>query len=112
MSTASYFLLEGLSNCEFSARLHLSPLIQGLMLSLARHHPGLQGNMFPVTRDRPGGSTGGMGLRSGEKDVAAKPLWKMPKLNAMLKLLSCYLRFLGNFLLFFFFLSPKRFDSR
>lgn len=31
-----------------------------------------------VTRDRRAGSTGGTGLCNREKDVAAKPLWKMP----------------------------------
>lgn len=77
-----YVLLERLSHGEFFTKLHLSLLIQGLMVVLLR-----SGTMLPLTsggtcslinHDRHVGSVGGRGLCSGEEDIAAKPLWKMP----------------------------------
>ena len=59
---------------------------------------------------------GGTGLCNGEKDVAAKPLWKMPDL-AVVGSQQIERDTQITLLLFkvsreyFFFLSPKRFDS-
>lgn len=81
MSIASYVLLEGLSHGEFFTNLHLSldPRPDGVFV-VVWHDAALDlsGTCSLITHNRHVGSVGGTGLCRREKDIAEKPLWKVP----------------------------------
>lgn len=115
---ASYSLLVGLSHGEFFTRLHLCPLTQRLMpfllwsntalpLTSVGHVPSSPvTGMWAARVGRDSATARRMFLQSLCRRCQILPLLVASKLSAMLKLLSCYIRFLGRLggLVFFSFL--------